>query len=199
MDQSTTSTNFGDYLAYETQGSERIVDSIDNLKKLTGDEVKCNIGLIQTSFIAKGTGFVFQYQNYMIVVTASHVVIDPITKKYLRNLKFACGQAGKRFETNGCHWYGNVLEVMIPERSSLKVEHDKYNDDHAMKWFRSNNQVADLNYNFDIAVLKIEIPVTQQDQFANWKKNYSSELSKLTFSSWWDPYIGQRIYITGYP
>lgn len=71
----------------------------------------------------------------MIVLTASHVVIDPFTKKYLRKLVFACGQAGKRFD-DGCDWYGNVVEVMIPERSSLKVEHDKYKDDHAMKWFR---------------------------------------------------------------
>lgn len=62
MDQSTPSTNFGgDYSKYETQGSERIVDSIDNLKKLTGDKVLCNIGLIQTGYIPKGTGFVFQY------------------------------------------------------------------------------------------------------------------------------------------
>ena len=68
-----------------------------------------------------------------------------------------------------------------------------------MEWFRAHNQVADLNYNFDIAVLKIEIPETQKEKFANWKTTFKPQLSKLRFSSWWDGYISQRIYITGYP
>ena len=157
---------------------------------MTGDKVKCNIGLIQTGYIPKGTGFVFPYQSYMIVVTASHVVIDPVTKKYLHNLIFACGQQGKRFQEGGCFWHGNVKEVMIPERSSLKINREKYGDDHSMKWFSDlGNQLADLNYNFDIAVLKVEIPTIQQENFAKWKTHFQKQLNDLTITSWWDGYI----------
>lgn len=96
QDQTTSSSQFGDYSMYETEGCERIVLSPDNIRKLYGDKVKCHVGLISAKFDPLGTGFVFVYKSFLIVVTASHVVIDPVTKKFLRNLVFTCGQNGTR-------------------------------------------------------------------------------------------------------
>ena len=85
--------------------NERLFGDLSKIEKLTADKRKELIGVICSSTIQLGTGFVLSLDGTKImVITASHVVIDPKNGKSIRDLKFYCGLHGSRTKSTDFCW-----------------------------------------------------------------------------------------------
>ena len=78
---------------------------------------------------------------------------------------------------------------------------NKYGGEFAMEWMTKNKEWSHkLNYNFDIALLTIEIKSPEEkERFDSWMSTYQTKLRSMNIKKWDLSFTGNKMRLTGYP